>query len=97
MGSDSIPPELFLMRGLVCAHKHSIARTQKMLTFTSYTGECQQQKHTQHVPSTKTVCDYLYGWIKKNGLIRKKISFEMVNPRDLAGELRRRSRRIKRR
>ena len=24
-------------------------------------GECQRQKHTQHM---KTECDYLYGWIK---------------------------------
>ena len=28
-------------------------------------GECRQQKHTQHTPSTKTECDYLNGWIKK--------------------------------
>ena len=28
-------------------------------------GECQQQKHTQHAPSTKMECDYLKGWIKK--------------------------------
>ena len=30
----------------------------------SQTGECRQQKHTQHAPSPKTECDYLYGWIK---------------------------------
>ena len=51
-------------RGLVCAHMHSIPRTQKILTFMSY-GECGQQKHTQHAPFTKTECDYLNGWIKK--------------------------------
>ena len=28
-------------------------------------GECLQQQHTQHAPSAKTECDYLYGWIKK--------------------------------
>ena len=33
-------------------------------------GECRQQKHTQHAPSTKTECDYLNGWIK-NVHIRK--------------------------
>ena len=32
----------------------------------------------------KTECDYLYGWILKNGHIRK-ISPKMVNPSDLAG------------
>ena len=52
-------------RGLVCAHMHSVARAQKILTFMSYTGECRQQKHTQHAPFTKTECDYLNGWITK--------------------------------
>ena len=37
----------------------------EILTFMSYTGECWQQKHTQHAPSTKKECDYLNGWIKK--------------------------------
>ena len=36
-------------------------------------GECWQQKHTQHSPSTKTECDYLSGWIK-NGHIRKNLT-----------------------
>ena len=31
-------------------------------------GEYQQQKHTQHAPSMKTECDYLYGWIKKRNV-----------------------------
>ena len=66
--------------GLVCAHMHSIART-----FMSLTGECRQQKHTQHAPSTKTVCDYLNGWIKETDTYAK-ISPKMVNPRDLAGD-----------
>ena len=39
MGSDSIPPKTLLdesiNRGLVCAHMHFIARTQKILTFMS--------------------------------------------------------------
>ena len=28
-------------------------------------GEYQQQKHTQHAPSMKLECDYIFGWIKK--------------------------------
>ena len=40
MDSNSIPPETLLdesiNRGLVCAHMHFIARTQKILTFMSY-------------------------------------------------------------
>ena len=39
-------------------------------------------KHTQHVPSTKTKCDYLCGWIKRTGTCAK-ISPGMVNPRDI--------------
>ena len=67
MGSNSIPPKTLsdesINRGLVCAH--FIARTQKILTFMSMMGECRQQKHTKHAPSTKMECDYLNGWIKK--------------------------------
>ena len=44
---------------------HSIAWTQKIPTFMSSMGECQQQKHTQHTPSMKTKCDYVWGWIRK--------------------------------
>ena len=39
MGSNSIPPKTLsdesVNRGLVCAHMHFIARTQKILTFMS--------------------------------------------------------------
>ena len=42
----------------VRARMHSIAKTQKILTMAT--------KHTQHAPSTRRECDYLYGWIKKN-------------------------------
>ena len=76
-------------RGLVCAHMHFIARTQKILTFMSSTGECRQQKHAQHAPSTKTKCDYLNGWIKKQTHTQQSHP-KMVNPRDIAGERRRR-------
>ena len=75
MGSNSIPPKTpsdeSINRGLVCAYMHFIARTQKILTF--MTGECRQQKHTQHAPSTKTECDYLKlnGWIKKRSHTQK--------------------------
>ena len=36
-------------------------------------GECRQQKHTRHAPSTKTECDHLNGWIK-NGHICKNLT-----------------------
>ena len=41
-------------------------------------------KHTQHAPTTKTECDYLYGWIK-NMVTYAKISPTIVNPRNIAG------------
>ena len=89
MGSNSIPPKTpsdeSINRGLVCAHMHFIARTQKILTFMSWTGECRQQKHTQHAPSTKTECDYLNGWIKKRSHTQKSHP-KVVNPRYIAGE-----------
>ena len=47
------------------------------------------KKHTQHAPSTKTECDHLHGWIKKNkkknSHIRENFTPKMVNPRDTAG------------
>ena len=52
-------------------------------------GECRQQKHTQHAPTTKTECDYLNGWIKKRSHMQKSHP-KVVNPRDIAGEQRRR-------
>ena len=92
MGSNSIPPKTLsdesINRGLVCAHMHFIARTQKILTFMSSTGEWRQQKHTQHAPSTKTECDYLNGWIKKKKQLShtQKSHPKVVNPRDIAVE-----------
>ena len=89
MGSNSIPPKTLLdesiNRGLVCAHTHFIARTQKILALMSLTGDCWQQRHTQHAPSTKTECDYLNGWIKKRSHTQKSHP-KVVNPRDIAGE-----------
>ena len=46
--------------------------------------ECQKQKHTQHVLSTKMDCDYLNGWREKKMATYAKISPKMVNPRDIA-------------
>ena len=89
MGSNSIPPKTLsdesINRGIVCAHIHFIARTQKILTFMSWAGECRQQKHTQHAPFTKTECDYLNGWIKKRSHTQKSHP-KVVNPRDIGGE-----------
>ena len=65
---------------------HFIARTRKILTFMSLTGECRQQKHTLHETSTKTECDYLNGWIKKKRSHTQKSHPKVVNPRDIAGE-----------
>ena len=60
-------------------------------------GECQQQKHTQHAPSTKTECNYLYGWIKKRSHMqnsppspqpqpsKQRKTEKKVNPRAIAG------------
>ena len=77
MGSNSIPQKTLsvesINRGLVCAHMHFMARTQKIQTFMFWTGECWQQKHTQHARSTKTECDCLNGWIK-NGHIRQNLT-----------------------
>ena len=39
-------------------------------------------KHTQHAPSMKTECDYLYGLIKRT-ITNTKISPKMVNPRGI--------------
>ena len=69
---------------------HSIMQTQNILIFMSYTGYCWQQKHTQHAQSTKTECDYLSGWIEKQSH-KQKSQPKTVNPRDIAGERRKRS------
>ena len=71
---------------------HSIARTQKILTFMSKAGECWQQKPTQHAPSSKKECGYLNGWINKT-ITYAKTSPKTVNSKDKAGERRRRRRR----
>ena len=60
---------------------YSIARTPKILTSMSKTGECRQQEHTQHAPSTKTECDYLYGWIKKGSYTHISLSLSLSRSR----------------
>ena len=78
MGSDSIPYSSFgweCKPGLVCAHMHSITWTQKILNIHVLDG-CRQQKHTQHVPSMKMECDYLYGWTKKTEK-KKELKWEL--------------------
>ena len=62
---------------------HYIAQPQKVLTFMSWTGECQQQIHIQHAPSAKRDYDYLHGWVKET-VTYVAISTKMVNPRDIA-------------
>ena len=64
---------------------HSIAQTQKILTFMSSTGEYRQRKHTQHASCTKTECDYLNGCIKKKTVTYTKISPKLVTSRYKAG------------
>ena len=62
-----------IIRGLVCAHMHFVARTQKILTFMSWTGECRQQKHTStHHPRRRNVTTLMAGL--KNGHIRKNLT-----------------------
>ena len=63
---------------------HTIAQTQKLLTFMSWMGECQLQKHTQHAPLTKTKCDFIYGRIKNNGHVGKT-HIKNGEPRNLGG------------
>ena len=70
---------------------HSIARAQKILTFMSQTGECQQQDHTQH-PQRKSVSTSMVGL---KIVTYPKILPKMVNPGYIAGERRRRKRRTR--
>ena len=90
MGSNSIPPKTpsdeSINRGLVCAYMHFIARTQKILTFMSYTGECRQQKNTPstHHPRRRNVTTLMVG-LKKQSHTQKSHP-KVVNPRDIAGE-----------
>ena len=63
---------------------HSIAWTQKILTFMSFTGECRQQK-THHACTIHEDGMRLLLWLDKETVTYAKISPILVNPRDIAG------------
>ena len=75
MGSNSIPPKTpsdeSINRGLVCAHMHFIARTQKILTFTKtecdyLNGWIKKRSHTQKShPKSGEPHRYKLGNVKK--------------------------------
>ena len=74
MGSDSIPQKSLsdesIDQGLVCAHIHSIAWTQKILTFMSYMDELRHKKTpNMHHPQRQNVSTSMVGL--KNGHMRK--------------------------
>ena len=72
--SDSIPQKTLsdesINQGLVCVHVYSISQTQKILTFVSLTGECQQQKH-----QACTIRNVTTSMVRlENGHIRKNLT-----------------------
>ena len=75
MGSNSIPPKTLsdesINRGLVCAHMHFIARTQKILTFMSLNAGNNNTPSTHH-PRRRNVTTLMVGL--KNGHIRKNLT-----------------------
>ena len=86
MGSDSIPlKKLFWMRvqteSSLCTH--AFHRTDSKGP-DIHVLDSWQQKHTKHALSTKTECDYLNGWIEKNGHIYKNLT-QNGEPTDIAG------------
>ena len=68
MGSNSIPPRTLsdesINQGLVCAHMHFIARTQKILTF--------KNTPSTHHPQRRNVTTLMVGL--KNGHKRKNLT-----------------------
>ena len=72
-----------------CIPSHRLKRSQHSC---HRMGECRQQQHTQHAPSTKTKCDYLNGWSEKNSHIRKNLT-QNGEPQKLSWEHRKRRRR----
>ena len=83
MGSNSIPPnssDESKPRSSLCIH--AFHRTDsKDPDIHVLDGECRQQKHTQHAPSTKTECDLVVG-LKKRSHTQKSHP-KVVNPRDI--------------
>ena len=88
MGSDSIPAKTLsdesINQNLVCAHMHSMARTQKILTLIPRWVNAGNKNTPSMLHPRRRKCDHLHGWIK-NGHTHAKISPKMVNPRDVAG------------
>ena len=66
-------------RGLVCAHMHFIARTQKILTFMAYTGECgNKSTHSTHHPRRRNLTILMVGF--KKTVTYTKVSFKSGEP-----------------
>ena len=88
MASDSIPhkPRSSLH---TCCPSHGLKRSGHSCP--RRVNAC-NKKHTQHAPSTKTERDYLNGWIKKNGHMRKHLT-QNGEPKRYSWERRRRRRR----
>ena len=90
MGSDSIPLKLFRMKSSLCTH--ALHRTDTKRSWYSCPRRVNAGITKTHPACTihaKTECDYLNGWIKQRSHTQN-ISPKMVNPRDIAGERRRR-------
>ena len=90
MGSNSIPPKTpsdeSINRGLVCAHMHFIARTQKILTFMSRRMNAgNKNTPSTHHPRRRNVTTLMVGLKKKRSHTQKSHP-KVVNPRDIAGE-----------
>ena len=88
MGSNSSPPKTpsdeSINRGLVCAHMHFIARTQKILTFIRRVNAGNKNTPSTHHPRRRNVTTLMVG-LKKWSHTQKSHP-KVVNPRDTAGE-----------
>ena len=80
-----------IYRGLVCAHKHSIARTQKIQTSMPKTGECRQQKNTPSMlhPRRQNVTTSMIG-LKRNRSHTQQLSTQNGEPQRCSWERRKR-------
>ena len=83
MGSNSIPPKTpsdeSINRGLVCAHMHFIARTQKILTFMSRRVNAgNKNTPSTHHPRRRNVTTLMVG-LKKRSHTQKSHP-KVVNP-----------------
>ena len=89
MGSNSIPPKTLsdesINRGLVCAHMHFIARTQRSShSCPRRVNASNKNTLSTHYPRRWNVTTLMVGL--KNGYICKNLTQKVVNPRDIAGE-----------